>query len=146
MADWKKICCAIDFSSPSRVAMEKAADLTRRLHSDLTLLHVNEAALVVSDEPGISAPTLLEEAAREIEPKIAAWHRQAEELVGRPVRTSVFAGSAAEEILRFVHEGSFDLLVMGTHGRTGIAHFVIGSVTEQVQRHAEVPVLVLRGS
>jgi nucleotide-binding universal stress UspA family protein len=147
MAEWKKICCAIDFSGPSRFALEKAADLTKRLQSDLTLLHVNEAAAVVgSDETGVSAPTLLEEAAREIRPKMEAWHRQAEQLVGRPVRTNVVAGSAADEILRFLREGSFDLLVMGTHGRTGLAHFVVGSVAEQVQRHAEIPVLVVRGS
>jgi nucleotide-binding universal stress UspA family protein len=146
MAGWKRICCAIDFSSPSRVAMEKAADLAKRLRSDLTLLHVDEAAVALSDEGDISAPALLEEAAREIRPKIDSWQRQAEELVGGPVRTSVTAGSAADQILRFLREGSFDLLVMGTHGRTGLAHFVVGSVTEEVQRRAEIPVLVVRSS
>ncbi len=146
MAEWKKICCAIDFSGPSRVAMEKAVDLTKRLQSDLTLLHVNEAAVTGSDETGVSGATLLEEAAREIGPKMEAWRRQAEQLVGRPVRTQLAVGVAADEILRFLKEGSFDLLVMGTHGRTGLAHFVVGSVAEAVQRHAEIPVLVLRGS
>jgi universal stress protein A len=146
MAEWKKICCAIDFSGASRFAMEKAADLTKRLQSDLTLLHVNEAAVAASDETGVSVPTLLEEAAREIGPKMEAWHRQAEQLVGRPVRTNVVEGGSADEILRFLREGSFDLLVMGTHGRTGLAHFVVGSVAEEVQRHADIPVLVVRGS
>jgi nucleotide-binding universal stress UspA family protein len=64
MADWKKICCTIDFSGPSRFAMEKAADLAKRLQADLTLLHVNEAAVAASDETGLSAAHLLEEAAR----------------------------------------------------------------------------------
>lgn len=146
MAEWKKICCAIDFSGPSRFAMEKAADLTKRLSSDLTLLHVNEVAVGASDETGVSVPTLLEEAAREIGPKLEAWKRQAEQLVGRSVQTKVCVGSASDEILRFLREGSFDLLVMGTHGRTGFAHLVVGSVAEEVQRRAEVPVLVVRGA
>ncbi len=146
MAEWKKICCAIDFSGPSRAAMEKVADLTKRLQSDLTLFHVNEAAVAGSDETGVSAATLLEEAAKEIRPKMEAWQRQAEQLVGRAVRMQIVGGRAADETLRFLEEGSFDLLVMGTHGRTGLAHFVVGSVAEEVQRHAEIPVLVVRGA
>src|SRR5512142_2563248 len=89
MADWKKICCAIDFSGTSRFAMEKAADLAKRLEGDLALLHVNDVAVGASDETGVSMPTLLEEAAREFGPKLEMWQRQAETLVGRPVRTHV---------------------------------------------------------
>jgi nucleotide-binding universal stress UspA family protein len=146
MADWKKICCAIDFSGPSRFAMEKAADLAKRLQSELTLLHVNDAAVGVSDETGVSLPTLLEEAAREFGPKLELWQRKAEDLLCRPVRAQVAVGTAVDEILRFLRDGDFDLLVMGTHGRTGLAHFVVGSVAEGVQRRADVPVLVVRGS
>ncbi len=146
MAEWKKICCAIDFSGTSRFAMEKAADLAKRLQADLALLHVNDAAVGAADETGVSMPTLLEEAAREFGPKLEMWQRQAEGLVGRPVRTHVAVGTAVDEILRFLREGSFDLLVMGTHGRTGLAHFVVGSVAEGVQRRADVPVLVVRGA
>jgi len=74
------------------------------------------------------------------------WHRRAELALGRTVWTKVVTGRAADEILRFIQEGSFDLLVMGTHGRTGIAHFVVGSVAEEVQRQAGCPVLVVRSS
>ncbi len=146
MADWKKICCAIDFSAPSRIAMEKAADLARRLDGELTLLHVNEAALATPEETGLSPDELAAHAAKEMEPKMATWHRLAEEAMRRPVRAVVLAGTAADEILQFLRVGAYDLLVMGTHGRVGLAHFVIGSVAEEVERHAPCPVLVVRGS
>ena len=144
MAEWKKICCAIDFSAPSRVAMEKAAALARRLDGELTLLHVNEAALATTEETGLSLEELAAQAAKEMEPKMAAWHRLAEQAMGRPVRKVVLAGKASDEILQFLQVGAYDLLVMGTHGRVGLAHFVIGSVAEEVERHAPCPVLVVR--
>ncbi len=146
MAEWKKICCAIDFSEASRVSMETAADLALRLRGELTLLHVNEAALTTFEDDGLSPREVADRAARDIHPKMASWHRWAEQAMGRSVAVKVLVGRAADEILRFVGEGSFDLLVMGTHGRLGLAHFVIGSVTEEVQRHAPCPVLVIRGS
>jgi nucleotide-binding universal stress UspA family protein len=58
----------------------------------------------------------------------------------------ILTGKAAEAILGFVRQEPVDLLVMGTHGRTGLMHFVMGSVAEEVVRHADCPVLVARGS
>ncbi len=54
------------------------------------------------------------------------------------------AGDPATEIIRFVQRGAFDLVVMGTHGRTGLRRLVIGSVAEKVIRHAPCSVLVVR--
>jgi nucleotide-binding universal stress UspA family protein len=56
----------------------------------------------------------------------------------------VIPGVAAEEICRFAREDGFDLVVVGTHGRTGIRHFMLGSVAEKVVREAHSPVLVVR--
>ncbi len=94
----------------------------------------------------MSPEELLAQAARETEPKMAAWHCLAEHATGHPVRKVVLTGKAADEILQFLQVGAHDLLVMGTHGRIGLAHFVIGSVTEEVERHAPCPVLVVRNS
>ncbi len=144
MPEWKNICCAIDFSEPSRCAMETAADLANRLAAELTIVHVNEGGVVASGEMGLSPPELMEQATRELEPKVRTWMHRAEEVLGRPVRTKVLTGNAADEIHAFLRQGGFDLLVMGTHGRAGLAHFVVGSVAEEVQRRAEQPVLVVR--
>jgi nucleotide-binding universal stress UspA family protein len=62
----------------------------------------------------------------------------------RPVRTALRRGTPAEEVLSYVDEFDVDLVVMGTHGRTGVDRFVTGSVTEQVIRHAPVPVVTVR--
>ncbi len=140
MSEWKKICCAIDFSEPSRFALEKAAELARRLQADLTLLHVYEAR-AVSAEVLVSK---FEQAAPDLDRKMTSWQGEAEQAVGGPVRSVVLTGSAASEILRFVREGGFQLLVMATRGRTGLKHLLLGSVAERVVREADCQVLVVR--
>ncbi len=146
MSEWKKICCAIDFSEPSRFAMEEAASLARQLKADLALLHVYEAPLPMTADMVLSPPELFERAVKEMERKMDGWQKEAERIAGRPVQSTVLAGDAAAVILRFLRQGLFDLLVTGTHGRTGLRHLVLGSVAEKVVRQAACPVLVIRGS
>jgi nucleotide-binding universal stress UspA family protein len=142
MADWKNICCAIDFSEPSQAAMREAAAITRRLAADLTLLHVFDAR-AVSPEILLSR---FEQALPELEGNMRSWQEEAERITGRPVRTMILSGGAAPEILRLARESSFDLLVLTTHGRTGLARVVMGSVAERVVREADCSVLVVRSS
>ena len=139
MADWKKICCAVDFSDPSRAAMETGADLSRRLEADLTLLYVYDAH---APSPEILLEKY-EHAAPEFEAQLKAFKAAAERIAGRPIRTVALTGSAPAEIVRFAHDGAFDLLVLSTHGRTGLARVVLGSVAEHVVREATCPVLVV---
>ncbi len=143
MDEWKRICCATDFSEPSRLALEEAARLAGRFQAELTVLHVFE-------ERAVSPEILLskyEQALPELEEKMASCQREAERISGRPVRTVILTGnSAALEIGRFAHDGSFDLLVVGTHGRTGLPRVVLGSVAERAVREAECSVLVARSS
>ena len=141
MADWKKICCAIDLSDSSRIVVDKAASLARRLQAELTLLHV-----YVSHA---ASPEILlervERATLELEQKMAGYQREAERLAGVPVETTILTdGGAAAEIVRFARDGGFDVVVMGTHGVTGLARVVLGSVASRVVREAECPVLVVR--
>ena len=65
---------------------------------------------------------------------------------GGPITTEVRTGPAARMILEFATEKGIDLIVMGTHGRTGLAHIVMGSVAERVVRMAPCPVLTLRAN
>ena len=142
---WKRICCGIDFSEHSRLAMEQAAELARMYDAELTLVHVHEAAPPGSGGVLLSPPELFakmrSDAARELE----AWRRQAEFIAARLVRSILLSGDAAAEILRFARDEPTQLIVMGTHGRSGLKRLVLGSVAERVSRQADCPVLVVRG-
>ncbi len=139
MAAWNKICCAVDFSEPSRFAMLEAADLAKRFGANLALVHVYEAPPTIS-----SVPEVLEQAKREMDRKMESWRAEAERLAGRPVQAEVVAGEAAAEIVRFAKERFMELVVLATHGRTGVKHLVLGSVAEKVVRQADCEVLVVR--
>lgn len=141
MTDWKKICCAIDFAEPSRVAMEQAADLAKRFEAKLVLVHVVVPRPSASDVPSWGIATA---AAEEHERTLEEWRVEAERRAGRPVRSRILAGAPAAEILRHAREEGCELIVIGTHGRTGIARLVLGSVAARVARESACPVLVVR--
>jgi nucleotide-binding universal stress UspA family protein len=145
VAEWKRICCAVDLSEPSRFAMEEAAELASRLQADLTLLYVHEADPASAQAP-VSLPDLVKQTDTAKERLLSFWRGDAEVIAGRTVHSASLTGRPDEEILRFVRDGCFDLLVVGTHGRSGLKRLVLGSVAERVLRHAECPVLVIRGS
>lgn len=144
MATWRNICCAIDFSESSRLALEEAADLARRFDARLSLIHVFEAAPAATTEGIFSPPDLIEQMSIELSRKLESWKAEAERRADRPVGQSVLAGDPATEIVRFAREGEFDLVVTGTRGRTGLKHLLLGSVAEKVVRQAHCPVLVAR--
>ncbi len=140
MTGWKKICCAVDFEEASRIGMEQAAELAKQHEAELTLLHV----FVPPQRAAIDLPPALAsiEANRD-EASFAGWRAEAEQRAGRPVRSRVLIGDPAAQILRYVREEGFDLVVVGTHGRTGMSRFVLGSVAERVARRCPCPVLVV---
>ncbi len=134
----------MDFSETSRAALEEAADMARRDGSELTLVHVFEPP-PVGGEVALAAPRLAEAMTAETGVLLEKWRAEAEKISGGTVRARVIPqGMAAKEICRFAEEGVFDLVVMGTHGRTGLRHLVLGSVAERVAREARCPVLVVR--
>jgi len=143
MLNWVKILCAVDFSESSRQALEHAADLARRFGAELTLIHVRDAPRVAGSEI-VSPPELLQAEVRELESKLDEWRIQAEQIVGRPVRTVLASGSAPLEIVRAAEIGAVDLVVTGTKARKGLGRMLLGSVAERVVREASCPVLVAR--
>lgn len=144
MAEWRKICCAIDFSDASRFAMEEACDVARRFRAELLLVHVHEPP----PPSGMGMLTALEGAAElvavDLERSLAAWRAEAARRSGAAVRSAVRVGSPATEILKLARDEAVDLLVLATHGRRGLAHLVLGSVAERVLREAPCPVLIIR--
>jgi len=144
MVEWQKICCPIDFSDASHHAMQGAAELTRRFGAELTLLFIYELPGNAPQDLLFSPSDVLREVLREYDRRLGEWKARAEHLCGRPVLKHLEVGTPAKEIVRFVRDGRFDLVVMGTHGRSGLRHAVFGSVAEKVVRQALCPVLTVR--
>lgn len=143
MTEWKRICCATDFSDPARVALRRAASLAAALGCELELVHVVPRPRLVPADL-LAAATGDEVATRAPQETLARWRDEARDLLGRPVRATLRVGDPAAELARFARDGGFDALVLGTHGRTGLSRLVLGSVTEQVVRLAGITVIVAR--
>jgi nucleotide-binding universal stress UspA family protein len=136
------ILCATDFSPCSVAATDLAAGLARRFHDKLSLLHVVEPLPVPPEAPpGADVWTQGAMGAAELSMK-----RAADELsrTGLTVETRVLMGGAARFILDTARELQPAFVVLGTHGRKGPAHLFLGSVAEEVARHAPSPVIVTR--
>jgi nucleotide-binding universal stress UspA family protein len=147
-ADWKRICCPIDFSDASRAAMEVAADLARRGGANLVLLHAYPIpGYTFPDGSVVASPKMMQELADQAKKHLEEWRAEAEKLVGAPrVRGETAVGEPAAEIVSFARASGVDLLVIGTHGRTGLEHALMGSIAERVVRRAHCPVLTVRPS
>jgi nucleotide-binding universal stress UspA family protein len=146
-ADWKRICCPIDFSDASRAAMEVAADLARRCGAQLVLLHAYPIpGYTFPDGSVVASPRMMQELAEQAERHLEDWRHDAENILGGPVQGEKAVGEPAAEIVSFAKGRAVDLLVLGTHGRTGIEHALMGSIAERVVRRAHCPVLTVRPS
>lgn len=140
----EKTLVPIDFSASSEAALAYAIDLSERLGGELILLHaVAPAVTPVIDAILISTPHALVERFTKAGEHLEALRQR----VARPgvsMRTMVVQGASAEEIVRVAEAEGCDLIVMGTHGRTGLPRAALGSVATRVLRTATVPVLTVR--
>jgi nucleotide-binding universal stress UspA family protein len=144
-AEWKKILCPIDFSDASRAALETAADLARRFGATLTLFHAYPVpGYTFPDGSFVASSKMLDELAEQARRHLEEWRGVAASL-GQPGAEAVTAvGEPAHEIVTWAKEHAADLVVLGTHGRTGLTHALMGSVAERVVRRAPCPVLTVR--
>ncbi len=142
---FKKVLVGTDFSEPADAARRMAIELARRLGAELEIVHVEEPlpAYAFAEGPLPNLPKLQEEvrswAERELE-------EQAKEVrgAGVSVTTAVLLGTPANTIVERARNEGVDLIVAGTHGRTGLEHVLIGSVAERIVRHAPCPVLTVK--
>jgi nucleotide-binding universal stress UspA family protein len=140
-----RILCPVDFSQSSDYALHYAVDLARTFDAQLTLLHVVEVPFLPSyamaGVPDLSLPLeQIEEGARKGLARLVEQCRKSHPKVETEMRT----GTAFMEIITYAREINADMIVMGTHGRTGLSHIIIGSVAEKVVRKAPCPVLTIR--
>lgn len=146
----RRILCPIDFQGAAEESLKTASELAERFDAELLLVHVISPVPMPIPPPMGGAPVANHDIARyekELEESYAReLKRLADRLVGDRVRTRtmVAVGDASGEIARLAGEEDADLLVIATHGRTGLKRFFLGSTTEAVVRTAECPVLTLR--
>jgi nucleotide-binding universal stress UspA family protein len=146
---WKTILVPHDFSSSANHAAALARDEAKVHGAKLVLLHVIDLpsqlkpeTVIVPDENG--APINVKDYA------IAQAEAHLADLSARLAKDGVTAatfirlGKPEDEIVKFATENNVDLIAMGTHGRTGLAHMLVGSVAERVVRTSKVPVLTIR--
>lgn len=145
MIEIRRILCPTDFSEFSRHALDRALAIATLYHSTITLLHVCPLTAGAIYSPGIGvAPTSLL-TVEDRDAALAAMRQFAETEVGpdASIGFAIAEGSPANEILDRARTQASDLLVMGTHGRSGFERFLLGSVTEKVLRKAPCPVLTV---
>lgn len=144
---FEKILVPVDFAEHSAEAVRRAADLAQHYSASLTLVYVYEPADYALPEGYVLyTPEQIGRMTQEFEQRLAATQREVQSVgVGR-VTTKLLTGSAATEIVDFARDGGFDLIVMGTHGRKGLTHFLMGSVAERVVRLAPCPVMTVKAS
>jgi len=144
-ADWKRILCPIDFSDASRAALETACELARRFDAKLALFHAYPVpGYTFPDGSFVASTKMLEELADQAKRHLDEWKGLAEATGVKGVETATAVGEPAHEIVAFAREQQSDLLVLGTHGRSGLSHALMGSVAERVVRKAPCPVLTVR--
>ncbi len=144
-ADWKRILCPIDFSDASRAALEVAAELSRRYGAKVALFHAYPVpGYTFPDGSFVASSKMLDELSEQASRHLLEWKGIAEGMGIAHVETATAVGEPAHEILAFAKEQHTDLVVLGTHGRTGIQHALMGSVAERVVRRSTCPVLTVR--
>jgi len=145
---FKRILVPVDFSPPSDAALDYARSVAARYGASLHLLHIAEdpyrafysAEVLVPEVEGLREEILSDSEKRlkdRLRPSDATeFHATAESIIGTP----------AASIVEYAAGRDIDLIVMGTHGRGGMAHLLMGSVAERVVRTAPCPVLTVRGA
>ena len=141
---FRRILVPTDFSAPSDAALDCARRLASGFGASMHLLHVlgdvsssgvTGAELFVTDPPEARSIRLMDARDR-LKHRITEGDR-----IALRATTEVIFGSPAQIIVDYAADNDFDLIVMGTHGRTGMAHLLVGSVAERVVRTAGCPVL-----
>jgi nucleotide-binding universal stress UspA family protein len=137
-----------DFSRASGAAFKKAIEMAKAGRAELMVVHVVSPVLPMAAGDGYVSPKMYEE----ITASTRAWaQKQLDKLLAKAKQAGVRAkgfvleGSAHEQIARFARSKHADLLVLGTHGRSGLAKLFLGSVAGRVVAAASCPVLTVRG-
>ncbi|ELZ97769.1 universal stress protein [Haloferax sulfurifontis] len=138
---YSEILVPTDGSKAAERAIDHALDIAETYDARIHALYVVDTSIYTSLDAG--ADVVID--ALEREGDAATRHvREAAEEAGIDVQAEVVTGTAYRSIREYIDDHDIDLVVMGTHGRTGLSHYLLGSVTERVVRTSPVPVLTIR--
>lgn len=141
----RRILLPTDFSDFSRAGLAYGCAFAEKFGAELHLLHVLQDLVALLPEPGLAYPApgdYMQELQSSADQALAKLPEPgcAE---GLPVVRATRQGAAFVEIIRYARENEIDLIIMGTHGRSGLAHVLLGSVAERVVRKSPCPVLTV---
>lgn len=138
---YSKILIAVDSSEFSMQAAKKGLDLAHQLEAEVALLYVVDTSRAIGN---IDAGILPEQAMIIVKKEV---EQTLDELAtmynGNSILKFMPEGHPTKDILKTAEIWEADLIVMGTHGRTGLMHLLVGSVAEYVVRHSKIPVMVV---
>ena len=146
---YKRIVVAVDGSETSGKALDEATKLAQEMSSVILLLHVCEEMPIMWEPDGMNMILMQNslKAVADAGKELLENHKRQLTEQGITVETKLvetYGGRIGSVISEEAQKWNADLLVVGTHGRKGIAHFLIGSVAEDVTRTASMPVLLVR--
>ena len=146
----RKILVPVDFSEPSHAALSYAAELAKSFDAIVDVLHVWEVPAFLPARgialEGAADQSLMELVKTNSEGALEQFVADATKRGVRIHGARSELGTPSRTIVDLAREGGYDLVVIGTHGRTGLSHALIGSVAERVVRHAHCPVLSVRSA
>jgi nucleotide-binding universal stress UspA family protein len=138
---FRRILIALDDSAIAAHAVEVGTELATALKAQTALVHVVDPTLAFQPDSGIPAAEWVATQKREGQSFLATAAQRAGEL---PAWQFLREGKPADQVLAAASEWDADVIVIGTHGRSGVSRLVLGSTAESVVRHAPCPVLVIR--
>ena len=143
----RKILLPTDFSGCANYALPYAATIARATGATIICVHVVEPIVPAVGYSGLAEPMPMTDISEQLEdsaerelPQLA----DCDEFNGLEVEEVIVHGDAAAEIVRVAGEHQVDLIVVSSHGRTGLGRIIFGSTAEAVVRHASCPVLVVK--
>lgn len=146
----KKICIALDTSPSAQKIAELGYSYSKALNAEVTLIHVvNDISYYTMNYDPImgyagfltsNTLELVEGLKNEAEKFLAS---SAKHLDDKAIKTQVLEGNSADAILEFANSWNADLIVMGTHSRSGLANLLMGSIAIEIVKHSEIPILII---
>ena len=150
MATLKRILVPVDFSECSRLALRRADELAKAFDAKVDVVHVWQAPAFISPEAMVGATpqgqTLAQLAEQQAEKSLQSFVAHARNGGVRIDSVRTLNGEPAHTIVQEAEHGDYDLIAMGTHGRTGLSHMLLGSIAEKVVRRASRPVMTVRAA
>ena len=144
MVNIKNILCPIDYSVYSEMALKYAIEFAEKYQAKLYLVHVLDIRVYDINDPDLYNVNIVdEETINKLRERLLKCVNE-DTKSKLSVEAIIIQGVPFAEIIRTAKECKIDLIVLGTHGRTGLSHALMGSVAEKVVRKAPCPVLTIR--